>query len=277
MKRYSHRIPGVIGDRYGRLKFQLEKRKRRQATQSYRACHLSQSRPPFVPHGVELTVRNSTSRTVTASCANCAHPFGSRHHPARYIGPPSAPLERGSHRTPRRERDSMEVQVMRFSSVMLGILSIFWPAADGAKAQGPVTVAAYEKKPTWAETLVSIRAQTVSQSAFFRPQPAIFSRFCARPAHPRVALWSRLEQDFLLECDGMLQDMAACGYPCSTPVRRSLSAPLVRSSGRRGPGEQPLHVRSGRPILAPARVRPGPLQLPHVAGATVTFVRTDDE
>ncbi len=121
----------------------------------------------------------------------------------------------------RRERSSVKVPVMRFGWVTLGALSIFGPVADGATAQGPVTVAAYERRATWAETLVSIRAQTVAQSEFFLPQPAVIPGFPAPPSHPLVALWSRLEQDFPLECDWMLQDMAACGYPCSDPSTAS--------------------------------------------------------
>ncbi len=41
----------------------------------------------------------------------------------------------------------------------------------------------------------------------------------APPADPLVAVWAQMEQDFPLECDWMLQDLAACGYPCTDPAR----------------------------------------------------------
>ena len=93
--------------------------------------------------------------------------------------------------------------------------------AGEAGAQGLVPT--YEKKASWAETIVALRDQAARQPQLFRPQPAFGlarpGRSQQAPSHPLVALWAQLERDFPLECDWMLQDLAACGYPCSNPVR----------------------------------------------------------
>jgi hypothetical protein len=126
------------------------------------------------------------------------------------------------------------------SAVPSFLLALSCLAAEAA-AQELVHV--YEKKASWAETLVSLREQTAQQPQLFSPQrdfgfqnagrfgpgrfgPQNAGRFgpqgFGRPqtrAHPLVELWTRLEQDFPLECDWMLQDLAACDYPCSTPTR----------------------------------------------------------
>jgi hypothetical protein len=119
------------------------------------------------------------------------------------------------------------------------------------EAVAQVSAPTYEKKASWAETMVSLREQTVQQPGLFPPQrgfgfqnpgrfgpgrfgPQNTGRFGAQnagrlgrqgfgrsqaPPSPLVDLWTRLEQDFPLECDWMLQDLAACGYPCRTPTR----------------------------------------------------------
>ena len=94
------------------------------------------------------------------------------------------------------------------------------------KTQGPAPV--YVKCATWAETLTALREQAAGQLELFRPQrvsrprsPAFFQvpGQSQAPPHPLVSLWARLEQDFPLECDWMLQDLAACGYPSSNPLQ----------------------------------------------------------
>ncbi len=118
--------------------------------------------------------------------------------------------------------------VSAWGRVIPGFLLFLVCLAGEAAAQVPA--AAYEKKASWAETMVSLRAQTVRQPRLFLPQrgfgPQGFGRFgfqnagrFAAPPHPVVNLWSRLEQDFPLECDWMLQDLAACGYRCADPTR----------------------------------------------------------
>jgi len=109
------------------------------------------------------------------------------------------------------------------------LLVAFAVLASPANAQGLSLT--YEKRATWAETLAGLREQTVQQPQLFRtpvgpprfgrpPQSPIVRRGRAEePAHPLVALWVRLEQDFPLECDWMLQDLAACGYSCAAPTR----------------------------------------------------------
>lgn len=120
-----------------------------------------------------------------------------------------------------------------WARMISGILLPLGCVAGMAWAQGPDL--AYEKKATWAETLVALRAQAVRQPGLFRPQskpagqPGMFPfqpgfqpwnrNRSQDPPHPLVSLWAKLELDFPLECDWMLQDMAACGYPCSNPLR----------------------------------------------------------
>ncbi len=104
--------------------------------------------------------------------------------------------------------------------VVLGFALVLACLPGKTMAQGPLP--AYEKKASWAETLVAWREQTVQRPDLFSPPrtfgPANIARFRS-PPHPLVALWQRLQQDFPLECDWMLQDLAACGYPSSNPTR----------------------------------------------------------
>ena len=109
--------------------------------------------------------------------------------------------------------------------VFLGLL--FGPLlSQSAMAQELASV--YEKKATWAETLTALRVQLARKPELFRPRPfflppgpGLFQgpSLSPIPPHPLVNLWARLEQDFPLECDWMLQDLAACGYPSSNPLR----------------------------------------------------------
>ena len=119
-------------------------------------------------------------------------------------------------------------KVSALVAVVPGFLLILGCLAGEAAAQGPVP--AYDKKASWAETLVSVRVQTARQPRLFLPQrvfgPQNTGRFGPQntgrsqtPPNPLVDLWARLERDFPLECDWMLQDLAACGYPCSNPAR----------------------------------------------------------
>ena len=113
-------------------------------------------------------------------------------------------------------------RVSPWARVVAGFLLALGCLASEAGAQE--TVPAYEKKATWAETLVALRDQAAGQRGLFRPQSVSRLRRPGRsqaPPHPLVALWARLERDFPLECDWMLQDLAACGYPCSSPMRTS--------------------------------------------------------
>lgn len=100
--------------------------------------------------------------------------------------------------------------------------------AAAAPAQEPGLP--YQREASWAKTLETLRAATLNEPQRLRP---LASR--RRPAfsfgptgggapqrpetHPLFELWSQLEKDFPLECDWMLQDLAACGYPCSYPAR----------------------------------------------------------
>jgi hypothetical protein len=97
---------------------------------------------------------------------------------------------------------------------------------------------AYERKESWAQTLLALRAEASRHPELFVPQPALpfgtpggFAgsapgRFPAfgrdrpsAPPHPLVMAWSQLEKDFPLECDWFMQDLAARGYPCRNPAR----------------------------------------------------------
>ena len=104
--------------------------------------------------------------------------------------------------------------------VIPGLLLALGCLTSQAAGQGPALT--YEKKASWAETLVVLRTQTAGQAGRFVPQPA-FPRWppgrTPATASPLVALWAQLERDFPLECDWMLQDLAARGYPCSNPPR----------------------------------------------------------
>ncbi|MCU0977605.1 MAG: hypothetical protein MUF25_00385 [Pirellulaceae bacterium] len=104
--------------------------------------------------------------------------------------------------------------------VIPGLLLALGCLTSQAAGQGPALT--YEKKASWAETLVVLRTQTAGQAGRFVPQPA-FPRWppgrTPATASPLVALWAQLERDFPLECDWMLQDLAARGYPCSNPAR----------------------------------------------------------
>ena len=114
--------------------------------------------------------------------------------------------------------------VSAWATVILALSLAFGCLPGEAAAQGPGP--AYEKKANWAETMVSLREQTAGRPRLFIPQrvfrPQNTGRFQPRsqpPRHPLVTLWDNLEQDFPLECDWMLQDLAACGYRCSNPAR----------------------------------------------------------
>jgi hypothetical protein len=103
---------------------------------------------------------------------------------------------------------------------LLGLMVLLAACPHAAPAQGPAP--AYEKKSSWAETLVALRTQALGQPQLFRVQPRGWPQRpgnrSEEPPHPLVACWTHLEQDFPLECDWMLQDLAACGYPCSSPT-----------------------------------------------------------
>jgi hypothetical protein len=115
-------------------------------------------------------------------------------------------------------------KVPAWARVALGLLlaSAFLPAVEGeAVAQWPSPT--YAKKGTWAETLAALRVQVAGRPRLFLPQPGFPfqrpDRSEAPPPHPLVTMWTQLERDFPLECDWMLQDLAACGYPCGNPAR----------------------------------------------------------
>ncbi len=105
-------------------------------------------------------------------------------------------------------------KVPAWTRVVPGFLLILVCMAGEAGAQRPV--ATYEKKASWAETLAALRSQTVRRPGLFFPQRGF--RFQGpnqyqAPLHPLASIWMQLERDFPLECDWMLQDLAACGYP----------------------------------------------------------------
>ncbi len=110
--------------------------------------------------------------------------------------------------------------------VVCALAGGFLPAAASAQ----IPAATYQREASWAKTLESLRTATLNEPQRLRPLPARRQPAFGfgpprggeqqRPeTHPLFALWSQLEQDFPLECDWMLQDLAACGYPCSNPAR----------------------------------------------------------
>jgi hypothetical protein len=84
------------------------------------------------------------------------------------------------------------------------------------------------RRATWAETAAAARARLAEAGA--RAQP--------------LGVWLELQRGFPIECDWLLQDLAACGFPCAPPGPDAGRYPLRWCGGQSEPDvEQKLIAR----------------------------------